>query len=127
MPVWTFRSHGVKRVCETDDPSRTGDLFHVQPVRVAAAVAALMMVTNHFWHMRPGELHSIHNLVPDYGVVRHLAELVLVQLAWLAKQSLVHRNLADIVQETAGANSCHFCRFQSHRFADSRRVTSYAQ
>ncbi len=86
---------------------RTGmrNFVHVQLVGIAGAVAALVVPAHDLRDLRPGELHAVHDLVADHGVIHHFPELARLQRRRLAEKSLVDGDLADIVQIAAARSA----------------------
>ena len=101
--IRALAGHGVKRVGQADDANRHGNIFHHQPVRIARAVAALVVRAHDLRNARPGKLHSAHDLMSDDGVVGHFAKFFGVERGGLSKQPFIHRDLADVMQVAGGA------------------------
>ena len=61
-----------------------------------------MVPAHNLRNPRPGKLHAGHDLVPDGGVIGHLAKLFRIETARLAKQPLIDGNFSDIVKIAGG-------------------------
>src|SRR2546430_2769609 len=66
-------------------------------------------------------------LVANDRVIGHLAKFFRVERGGLAKEVLIYRNFADVVQISGGAKRCNVARFHAHGFPYSRGVASNAQ
>ena len=104
-----------------------GRSSRAQSVGVTGTVAALVMPAHRLVNFRPGKLYAAHNLMPDHGVVRHLAELLGVQGLGLAEQAAVDRHLAYVVQISGAAQRSHFAGVDAHSLADCGSIAAYAQ
>ena len=85
------------------------------------------MGAHDFWDARPRELYPTHNLVANDRVIGHLPKFFRVERGGLAKEVLIYRNFADVVQISGGAKRCNVARFHAHGFPYSRGVASNAQ
>ncbi len=99
-PVRARRGHGVEGVGDAEQPRLERDPVPAQPVRVAAAVPALVVVE----HVRQRRLEVLEALDEPRArdrVAANLLELLLAQRAGLAEHARVDGDLADVVERAA--------------------------
>src|SRR5207244_13168897 len=98
ISVRTLAGHGIEGIGERDDAHRHGHLVADETIGVSRAIGSFMMPAHDFGDTWPGELHIAHDLVADYGVLSHLAELPRIKCAGFAEDVLIYDYLANVVQ-----------------------------
>ena len=87
----------MEGVCAEDDAAGERYLVAGEPVRIAAAIPALVRVANHA-RDRSHLGHRAQHALPDHGVLADDVPLVVVQRARLVQDLRRHRELADVMQ-----------------------------
>src|SRR5215469_3186186 len=127
LAIGTLAGHGVEGVGKPDDARGHGQFVHVQAVGIAGAIAAFVMPANDLGNFRPGKLNAADDLMADDGVIGHRAEFVGIERGWLAEQSFVDRDFADVVQISRGTNGGDFGGIDAHSLSNARGVAGDAQ
>ena len=84
-----------------DDPRSDRDVLRRQPVGIAAAVPALVLVAHDARNVSEPR-DGAQDALPDHRVVAHQPPLLLGQCAGLVEDLVRHGHLADVVQEGRG-------------------------
>jgi hypothetical protein len=90
--------HGIERVDHGEDSARDGDLLGLEPVRIAGAVAALVMTPHHVQRGRE-QRHGLQKLDSPLRMPLDGYPLVGRKGLRLLQNSLRHADLSDVVQE----------------------------
>ena len=125
--IRTLAGHGVKRVRQADDADRHGNVFHHQAIGISRTVATLMVRANDLRDARPRELNTAHDLMSHDRVVRHLAKFFGIKRCNFSEQTLVYRDLANIVQVAGGAQPSNFAGIHAHGLSDGGGVAAHTQ
>src|ERR1700674_5859768 len=104
LAVGSVRSKRVINVGDLKDARCERNLCALQPVRVSGAVLLFMMVTNDRQHMAEGSEWGANSLT-YHGVSLHDFSLFWSQRSRFEKDVLRHGQFADVVYETAPAQS----------------------
>src|SRR5262249_38426208 len=83
------------------------NLFALEPIRIAAAIPTLVMRA-HDGHYRIRKVHTLKNFRPDDGVDLHFFKFFSREPSGLGDDVLWNGELADIVQQSSGAQSFDF-------------------
>ena len=127
LTIGTHAGHRIERVGEGDDARRHRHLVHLQAVRVAGSVRALVMPAHHLRNHRPWKLNAADDLVPHGRVIGHRAKFVGIKSAGLAEQVLIDGDLADIVQISCRTQRGYFRGVEAQGFADGGGVARHPQ
>jgi hypothetical protein len=107
--------HGIERVDHGEDSARDGDLLGLEPVRIAGAVAALVMTPHHVQHGRE-QRHGLQKLDSPLRMPLDGYPLVGRKGLRLLQNSLRHADLSDVVQE-GPSSSASRCVGESSRWS----------
>ena len=125
-PVRPVRSHGIEGIRHGENSRRDGDLRSLEPLRVPAAVPALVVVqdSRNRSTQRPDE--------PDHPraccrMTPYLVELLRGQRACFAQHILGDRELADVVQRGPHAHDLDLVFVQSEPSGDHLREHHHAR
>src|SRR5436190_8802475 len=124
-PVDAGREHRVERVRHVDDPSAERDFLPAQPVGIAGAVVAFVVVPDR-WHGVVQEAEAVDDAGALVGVALHQVPLLLGQARRLQQDRVRDRELADVVEERRVTEQVELCLREPQLPADGERELLHA-
>ena len=119
------RQHRVERVGDVDDPGAERDLLAAEPVRVAGAVEALVVVADRR-HRVLEEAEAVDDARALLGVALHQRPLLARQARRLEEDRVRDRELADVVEERRVAEQVELRLREAELAADRERELLHA-
>ena len=119
-PVRARGRDRVERVGDADDPRLDRDPLPREPVRIAAAVPALVMPAHRRGERRVAE--ALDHLAARGGVLLHELELRVGEPTRLVDDLRRDAQLADVVDRRGGLGAFHLLVRQVHALRDHRHV-----
>src|ERR1019366_10123326 len=117
----------VEDVGDRDEATNERDLIAREPVRIALAVAALVVgERNLLAELQHARARAGEDLGPDRRVRLHHLELVGRQLARLQEDRVRDADLADVVERRSAADQLDILRRKVERRGDQRSAATDA-
>src|SRR5206468_1776585 len=119
-PVDARREHRVERVGDVDDAGAERDLLALEPVGVASAVEALVMVPDRGYRVVQ-EAEAVDDAGALVRVPLHQRPFVLGEARRLEQDRVRNRQLADVVEERRVAEQVELRLREAELAADRER------
>ena len=109
--------HRVERIRHGDDPDLDRDDLSFELVRIACAIPTFVVMAN-AGKASGQEGHVLEHLVPDQRMLPDVLPFLVRQLAGFREDSVLHPDLADVVQQGAALEGFPIVRRQAERLGD---------